>query len=136
MARTLFTKVIESTTQAVGEALNEALQALSDNQWYASGESFCMRLCLEEALVNAVVHGNKGEAERKVEIRILEEDDHCHILVSDEGDGFDPAAIAMADCDEMGGRGVCLIKHYMEHVHFNCVENALEMVFHKDTFFT
>ena len=134
MARILFTKILESTTQAVGETLNEALQALSDHHWCTSEDSFSMRLCLEEALVNAVIHGNKGEPERKVEIRILEDEDCCRILVRDEGEGFDPAAVAMAGCDEMGGRGVCLIKHYMEHVHFNCVENALEMVFHKDTF--
>ena len=134
MARTLFRKVLESTTQAVGKTLNEALQALSDHHWCSTDESFFMRLCLGEALVNAVVHGNKGKPERKIEIHIFEDEGCCRILVRDEGEGFDPATITMANCDELGGRGVCLIKHYMEHVHFNCAENALEMVFHKDTF--
>ena len=129
-----FHKKFASTTSAVAEALREALEALTEKGWCDRDRTFSIRLCLEEALVNAVVHGNRNEPNRQVTVRIFDEGEGCRICVQDEGSGFDPETIEMADCTELGGRGVCLIKEYMEDVSFNCANQCLEMVFKRDTF--
>jgi serine/threonine-protein kinase RsbW len=134
MAKTVFAKEFPSTTQDLAETLTAALNALIAHRWCTLEDSFCIRLCLEEALVNAVVHGNKNQPSRMVHVEIVEDGDRCRICVRDEGNGFDPTGISMPDCNQLGGRGVCLIKHYMDEVHFDYDRNCLSMEFSRDTF--
>ena len=134
MSTPFFHKKFASTTSAVAETLSEALEALAEQGWCKPDQTFSIRLCLEEALVNAVVHGNQNEPGRQVTVRIFDEGEVCKISVQDEGNGFDPESIQMADCTDLGGRGVCLIKEYMDHVTFDGVNKCLEMVFKRSTF--
>lgn len=134
MSRLLFEHEFNGTMDALATALSGALDALNRHNWCHEDASFCIRLCIEEALVNAMVHGNKNEPTRAIHLHIFDEGDSCRICVRDEGEGFDPHAITMPGCDQLGGRGVCLIKEFMEEVKFNCDERCLEMVFSRDTF--
>ena len=133
MSKLIYERDLESTTAAVADTLTEILEFLSNQRWIA-GETFCIRLCLEEALVNAVVHGNGNEPARRVRVRIFDEGETCRVCVQDEGKGFDVDAVEMADCTQLGGRGVCLIKEFMEDVRFNRATNCLEMIFTRTTF--
>lgn len=47
------------------------------------------RLCIDEALVNAIVHGNTEDPRRRVRIRLLIGDRHWVVEIEDEGPGFD-----------------------------------------------
>ena len=134
MGKVVFAREFQSTTKALAETLTHALDALVERKWCSLEDSFCIRLCIEEALVNAVVHGNKNRPEQKVSIEISEDGERCTIRVRDEGEGFDPTSISMPDCNQLGGRGVCLIKHYMEEVFFNGDERCLQMEFTRNTF--
>lgn len=134
MSKTVFESTFESTIEAVGTTINGALAALVEHLWCTMEDSFCIRLCIEEALVNAVVHGNKNEAHLEVSLTISDEGDVCRIRVCDQGEGFDPDSVTMPDCDQMGGRGVCLIKHYMDEVKFDVTRRCLEMTFRRSTF--
>lgn len=131
---TVFKKELKSTPEAIASTLSEALDVLTTHNWCNEDHTFNIRLCLEEALVNAVVHGNQNRPDCTVSIDICEHDDMCTISVRDQGEGFDPTGVEMSDCSELGGRGVCLIKAFMEDVHFNCEEHCLEMTFNRETF--
>lgn len=132
MLKMLYTKSFPSTTEAVGKTVNEALEVLSANKFcQTESASFSLRLCLEEALVNAIVHGNNRRTDRKVRIEIATEGDRCRVCVADEGNGFDPQSVEMPDCNQLGGRGVCLIKHFMDEVKYNRARQCLEMTFRR-----
>ena len=79
-------------------------------------------LCLEEALQNAVVHGNKLQFQKKVQLRIHVEKDAWSCVVSDEGEGFDPRDVKDPLQPESiwgeHGRGIYLISHYMDSVEY------------------
>lgn len=94
----------------------------------------CLRLCIEEALVNAIRHGNACDPERKVRVELHEDGERCRIKVFDEGAGFEPEKVALPDCEQMGGRGICIIKHYMDEVHYDLRQKCLEMVFHRQAY--
>ena len=134
MSRLIFERDFPSTTTAVADTLTDVLEFLAQQRWINAQNTFCIRLCLEEALVNAVVHGNDSEASRRVRVRIFDDGDTCRVCVHDEGKGFDVDAVEMADCSQLGGRGVCLIKEFMEDVRFNPQAKCLEMVFNRNTF--
>lgn len=127
MTKPFFVKEFRSTMDAVGDSLKGALAALIEHGWVDPDQTFYAQLCLEEALVNAVEHGNRCNARLKVRIEMSDEGDHCLIRVFDEGAGFVPAEVGVPDMDQMHGRGICLIKYCMEEVKYNRAQHCLEM---------
>lgn len=86
-------------------------------------EIFGIRVALEEAIVNAVRHGNEEDPGRKVRLEFRIEPGLLQAAVEDEGAGFEPAdlpdPLAPENLEKPGGRGVFLIRHYMTSVQFN-----------------
>lgn len=128
-----FKRRFPSTFEDMSSVLRSALAALTERDLIAPGEEFYARLCLEEALVNAIQHGNHGDRARHVSLEMSEEDDTCCISVCDEGNGFCTEDISIPDCSRKGGRGLCLIKHFMDHVAFDRSRNCFEMAFRRKT---
>jgi len=83
---------------------------------------FSVKLCLQEAVVNAVKHGNKFNEKLKVQIVISVEDGHLDLAVTDQGTGFVPKEIPDPTTPEniakLSGRGIFLIKKNMNKVRF------------------
>lgn len=112
-------------------ALDHAVEALVRRGWVQGEQVPCARLCVEEALANAVRHGNQQDPNLSVRIEIEDEDDVCEIRVYDEGNGFRPDDIALPDSEQIGGRGICLMRHYMEEVVYLPEEHCLKMSFRR-----
>ena len=93
---------------------------------------FDIRLCLEEAIINAMKYGNGLRKELPVELDVEYDDREVRIHVKDQGPGFDPAKVV--DCTEEqnlyrnSGRGVYLIQKLMDEVRYNEAGNSLLMV--------
>ncbi len=126
-----FTEEFPSSLEAMGDALQRALASLEAGGWIDENQTFYARLCLEEALVNAIMHGNQADEARKVRLEMCQDGDRCHIRVSDEGVGFSVDNVHLPGCDEEGGRGICLIQYCMDEIRFDREKNCLEMTFHR-----
>lgn len=87
---------------------------------YGDEAVFAVQLALEEALTNAVKHGNRHDATKTVTIRYAVNEDKAVVVVRDEGGGFLPDDVP--DCtapDRLpipNGRGIMLIRAYMDEV--------------------
>lgn len=92
---------------------------------------FHLRTALAEALANAMQYGNRLDAAKRVEVRVEFTEEAVYLHVTDEGDGFDPAALpdptAPDRIMEEGGRGLFLIRSLVDDVRFNAKGNALCM---------
>ena len=88
----------------------------------AEEELFDIKLCLQEALVNAVKQGNKFDTNLEVECSIEVLDDRLTIQVKDQGAGFDEQAVPCPahteNLTKTSGRGVYLIKKLMDEVKY------------------
>ncbi|MDP8229890.1 MAG: ATP-binding protein [Candidatus Gorgyraea atricola] len=95
-------------------------------------DSFNMKLCIEEALANAVRHGNKLNPDLFVEVNIDVDADRVIIKVKDQGQGFDfknvPNPTEDANIQKPCGRGVFLIKNFMDEVDFFDDGRGIKMV--------
>ncbi len=93
---------------------------------------FDIRLCVEEAVRNAIVHGNRSDKKLLVRIAFLIRDDKLIMEVEDEGKGFDYEKLAdPTEGDNIlknSGRGVFLIRRLMDEVVFNESGNKIRMV--------
>ncbi len=83
---------------------------------------FGIRLSLEEALINAIKHGNKNDKNKILVMRIEADSKMVEIDIKDQGEGFDYAALAVptdnSNLEKTGGRGVFLIKNFMDKVDY------------------
>ena len=84
--------------------------------------AFEIKLCVEEAVRNAIVHGNKSDPKRQIKFSYWINDDTVNIEIEDEGSGFKPELIKDPTKDENltrnSGRGVYLIKKLMDNVEY------------------
>lgn len=69
---------------------------------------------LTEAVANAINHGNKGDVTKNVRLLVECGHDGVRCVVEDEGEGFDPDAVADPIAPENllsdGGRGLFIIR--------------------------
>jgi serine/threonine-protein kinase RsbW len=94
-------------------------------------EIFSVRLALEEALVNAIKHGNQMDRSKKVQISYRFVADRFEVRITDEGGGFDPNDVpdptAVENLERPCGRGLMLMRHYMSEVAYNSRGNSVCM---------
>ena len=128
MGKRFFEIEIPSSLEHLGEAQQCALAALLEHGWIDDDQKFYAQLCLEEALVNAITHGNKSDKRLKVRLEMEANGDLCCIRVFDEGTGFTAESIDLPATDKLNGRGVCLIRYCMEDVTYNQEGKYLEMI--------
>ena len=98
----------------------------------ASYDLLDIRLCLEEALINAIKYGNKLQPDLSIEITYSIDNNILKITVLDQGKGFDhknlPDPTLEENLQELKGRGVYLIRRLMDEVIFNEVGNQITMM--------
>src|ERR1700736_4798861 len=98
---------------------------------FEDGEIFSIKLALEEALVNAIKHGNQMDPAKKVHIQFTVNNQRFDIGIADEGDGFTledvPDPMAPENLERPCGRGLLLMRHYMTEVTFHAPGNRLSM---------
>ncbi|MBL7072227.1 MAG: ATP-binding protein [Candidatus Omnitrophica bacterium] len=83
---------------------------------------FDIHVSLEEALRNAMMHGNKLDIRKKIMVEAELEPSIMKIAVEDEGGGFNPSKLPDPTHSENllkeNGRGIYLMRHLMDEVKF------------------
>jgi serine/threonine-protein kinase RsbW len=89
-------------------------------------------LSVTEATTNAIIHGNKCDANKKVFINVFVENDSIIIKVKDEGEGFNPENIPdptePQNLLKDSGRGVYLMRVYMDDLKYNATPEGMETI--------
>jgi serine/threonine-protein kinase RsbW len=128
------TKLVASDPSAIIEECKWVLSQLEANN-FSPEDIFSVHLSLEEAFINAVKHGNKMDTHKGVRIDYSISPNKIEISMTDEGKGFKPDSVpdprAGNNIYKTGGRGLFLIRAYMDKVEFNESGNCVRMVKHK-----
>lgn len=107
------------------------IDLLKDND-YSDRDLFGMRLALEEALVNAIKHGNKLSATKEVNVICEVHENHVKVVITDEGKGFKlqdiPDPTEEENLEKPCGRGIMLMKAYMTSVEYNAQGNSVTFI--------
>ena len=103
---------------------------------YNSDCVFAIKLSLEEAIVNAIKHGNKLDANKKVYVEALIGPSQTELMIEDEGPGFErdvvPDPTSPENLEKCSGRGILLIEHYMNSVAWTHNGRRIHMVKRND----
>ncbi len=110
-----------------------AIQEELKSRGFSVEEMFGVKLALEEALTNAVKHGNADDHSKHVTIRYAITTEKAIIIVRDEGTGFEPDHVPDCTAPERlpipYGRGIMLMRAYMDEVCYR--DNGREVYFVK-----
>ncbi len=94
------------------------------------GEEDLMKIgmAVRESMVNAVVHGNRYSALKKVRFSVARAGQRFTVRIADEGEGFDldniPNPLAEENIMRSSGRGIFLIRSFMDEVEMRRLEPA------------
>lgn len=123
--------VVESVPSAVEGVRDRILSAVRSGG-FCDEDVFAVHLALEEAFLNGIKHGNKLDPAKEIKVDFLVAGDRVEICLTDEGSGFCPSSVPDPRCGEnlykTAGRGVFLMRCYMDVVKFNDRGNQVRMV--------
>ena len=90
-------------------------------------------LCISEAVVNSIEHGNKGDKNKNVSIELYCKENKINVFIKDEGDGFDINKIKDPTCKENirkeSGRGIHIIKSLSDKLEYNNHKKSIQFRF-------
>jgi serine/threonine-protein kinase RsbW len=79
-----------------------------------------IELAVHEAVINAIMHGNRSDAEKKVDVRFITDNGALTVYVRDYGEGFDPDQLPdPTKSDNLlnpSGRGIFYMRTFMDEV--------------------
>jgi len=124
---------INSDLSAGRRVLDELIRQLHTHRWNRR-DVFGVHLAIEEALVNAICHGNREDPRKQVQVRCRLATDRVRVEIADEGPGFDPSRVP--DPTDPGrlenpkGRGLLLMRAFMSRVSFQ--DSGRTVILEKD----
>ena len=109
----------------VGE---EIAHRLAGSAGFDEDERHKIGMSVRECLINALQHGNRGDTSKKIELRIALHSDRMEVQVTDQGRGFNPAAVPDPLADEgllkTSGRGIYLVRCFMDDLKVESGRNG------------
>ena len=118
---------------AAGKKAQERVLTAVQKGGFNHNAMFAIKLALEEALINAIKHGNHQDPHKKVKLSATLAPSEIEIIIEDEGSGFDrngvPDPRVEENLEKCSGRGIFLIESYMSEVEWSRGGRRLRMVF-------
>lgn len=90
--------------------------------WVGEDDAYWLQLCLEEAVINAMLHGNEGDPRLEIRVEIRHSGKDWILVISDQGDGFDVSDLPDVDEEEAllleHGRGILLMREWLDDLRY------------------
>jgi serine/threonine-protein kinase RsbW len=121
---------LDSTLETVDNAEQTASRIAAETG-FDDDQVMQISMAVREAAVNAVLHGNAYDPEKKVKLDFERTSKELVITIRDQGKGLDPAKIpdplAPENLLKTSGRGIFLIRSFMDEVQINPSQTGTEI---------
>jgi serine/threonine-protein kinase RsbW len=122
---------LDSTLESV-DRVEQLANALARHCGFDEEEIHRISIAVREAAVNAILHGNANDPSKKLTIGMDTTIEALLISIADQGRGFDPAVVpdplAPENLHRESGRGIFLIRTFMDEVNFRTLDPGAEIV--------
>ena len=109
--------LLESSLESV-DAAEEAATTFAGAQGMDEDSVHQLGMAVRESMVNAVVHGNRYNANKKVHFALQALPDRVVVTIGDEGEGFNPDKLPDPLAEEnllrQSGRGILLMQAFVD----------------------
>jgi serine/threonine-protein kinase RsbW len=126
---------LSSTMESVS-TVEAAADKLAEEAGLDEDERFRIAMAVREAAVNAVLHGNEYDPTKQIAVSFENTGDKLVFKVADQGKGLDPDTLpdplAPENLLRGTGRGIFLIRSFMDEVHFRQLHPGTELTLVKN----
>jgi serine/threonine-protein kinase RsbW len=121
-------RFLDSTLDSVDQA-EELASAAATRAGFGEDDLMRIGMAVREAMVNAVAHGNRYNANKKVRFALsFKPAERFMVVIADEGEGFDfeglPDPLAPENLLRTSGRGIFLIRSFMDDVQLRRLDTG------------
>jgi len=103
------------------EVAEEIVRRAAGTAGFSEESTHQIEMAVHESMINAIWHGNKNDANKRVWLRVAAYKDRLEIRVRDQGNGFNvtqvPDPCAAENLLKVSGRGIYLIRTFMDEFH-------------------
>ena len=121
---------LESELSSV-DAVETKAEQLAREAGFDEDTSSQIAMVAREAVINAILHGNKKDPAKQVHVAYELNDEALRIKIADEGPGLDPDSVpdplAPENILRSSGRGIFLMRAIMDEVHFHQLNPGTEI---------
>jgi len=125
-----FDQRIPSSPESGVHAIRQLLDQLEQRDWSPKCV-FGIHMAMEEAVMNAIKHGNKRDPSKHVHVMVNLSENQFYARITDQGEGFDPEEVPDPTLDENlekpSGRGLMLMTNFVDSVQYNEIGNSVEL---------
>ncbi len=125
-----FTYTLDSSLESVNK-VEQAAEQLAQKAGLDEDGIFQVAMAVREAAVNAVLHGNAYDVQKKITASFENTGTDLIIKISDQGKGLDPTTLVDPRAPENllsgSGRGIFLIRSFVDEVHFKQLHPGTEL---------
>ena len=112
---------LPSRIESIAEAA-EAAAGVAERLGLSEEAAFGLDMAVRESVTNAVLHGNRQDERKTVEVTFEDAGDQLVVTVRDEGAGFDPSSVSDPTAAEnllkTSGRGILFMRSFMDTVEW------------------
>jgi serine/threonine-protein kinase RsbW len=123
-------RFLDSTLESVDSA-EELAVGMAQRAGMREDDLMKIGMAIRESVVNAVVHGNRYNSHKKVRFAVASDGRSFTVRIGDEGEGFDfssiPDPLAPENLLRGSGRGIFLIRSFMDEIHFRQLHPGTEL---------
>jgi serine/threonine-protein kinase RsbW len=108
------------------EAINDAASAAAEfvmRSGLGEEAAYAVDMAVREAVTNAVLHGNRQDQAKKVEVSFKSSPDAIEITVRDQGNGFNAESVPdptdPQNLLKTNGRGILFMRNFMDEVEWS-----------------
>lgn len=121
---------LNSTMDSVAE-VEAAAETMAAEAGLSEDDLFHVTMAVREAAVNAVLHGNEYDPGKHIQVSLENTGTELRFVIADEGKGVDPDTLpdplAPENLMRGTGRGIFLIRSFMDEVHFRQLHPGTEL---------
>lgn len=118
----LFTEEFQSRIDRKQAIVDAVANVILSKGWVGGEDSHWLFLCIDEAVVNAMLHGNEGDPTLMITVSIYADDDKWSVIISDQGEGFKAEVVPDVDDPKSllleHGRGIHIMKQWLDDLTY------------------
>jgi serine/threonine-protein kinase RsbW len=115
-----------------GQSICDHIEASMQAAGFSERERFAVELSISEAICNAARHGNRNDPTKHIDIAYTVDTRRVWVRIADQGEGFAPARVpdptTAQNLRRCSGRGLLIMRKFMDLVEFNARGNIVTMV--------
>jgi serine/threonine-protein kinase RsbW len=136
MAIATSVKLLLTSEVRLIDLVHVASEKMAETVGLDADEALNVGLALREAVINAIIHGNRRDPSLPVEVTLTANGGKLVATVQDHGGGFDPDAMpdptSESNVLQTSGRGLLLMRAFVDEIEFRRVNGGMQVTLTKN----